>query len=119
VRVTFVPHLLPITRGMVTSVYVRPRSGDAERARRALHDAYDREPFVRVLPEGETPAIASVRGTNFCDVALFPDARNDTWILLSALDNLGKGASGQAVQCANLLCGLPETTGLLDTALLP
>ncbi len=119
VRVTFVPHLLPITRGMVTSVYVRPRSGDAERARRALHDAYDGEPFVRVLPEGETPAIASVRGTNFCDVALFADARNDTWILLSALDNLGKGASGQAVQCANLICGLPETTGLLDTALLP
>jgi N-acetyl-gamma-glutamyl-phosphate reductase len=119
VRVTFVPHLLPITRGMVTSVYVRPRSGDAERARRALHDAYDGEPFVRVLPEGETPAIASVRGTNFCDVALFVDARNDTWILLSALDNLGKGASGQAVQCANLICGLPETTGLLDTALLP
>ena len=63
--------------------------------------------------------VASVRGTNFCDVAFVPDERNDTWILLSALDNLGKGASGQAVQCANLLCGLPETTGLLDTALLP
>jgi len=119
VRVTFVPHLLPITRGMVTSVYVRPRGGDAARARRLLHEAYDREPFVRVLPEGETPAIASVRGTNFCDVALVSDERNDTWILLSALDNLGKGASGQAVQCANIVCGLPETTGLLDTALLP
>ena len=60
-----------------------------------------------------------MRGTNFCDVALFADERNDTWILLSTLDNLGKGASGQAVQCANLLCGLPETIGLLDTALLP
>jgi N-acetyl-gamma-glutamyl-phosphate reductase len=119
VRVTFVPQLLPITRGMITSVYVRPRGGDAERARRALHDAYDREQFVRVLPEGELPAIASVRGTNFCDVALVADERNDTWILLSALDNLGKGASGQAVQCANLVCGLPESTGLLDTALLP
>ena len=119
VRVTFVPHLLPTARGLATSVYVRPRGGDAERARLALHDAYDGEPFVRVLPEGETPTLQSVRGTNFCDVALVSDARNDTWILLSTLDNLGKGASGQAVQCANLMCGFPETTGLLDTALLP
>ena len=92
---------------------------DSYMARRALHDAYDGEPFVRVLPEGEIPTIQAVRGTNYCDVALFPDARNDTWILLSTLDNLGKGASGQAVQCANLVCGFPETMGLLDTALLP
>jgi N-acetyl-gamma-glutamyl-phosphate reductase len=120
VRVTFVPHLLPVVRGIATSVFVRPRGGaDAERARRALHEAYDAEPFVRVLPEGEVPSLQAVRGTNFCDVALFADARNDTWILLSALDNLCKGASGQAVQCANLACGFPETTGLLDTALLP
>ena len=119
VRVTFVPHLLPTTRGLATSVYVRPRGGDAGAARRALRDAYAGEPFVRVLPEGETPSLQAVRGTNFCDVALFDDARNDTWILLSALDNLGKGASGQAVQCANLMCGLSETTGLLDTAVLP
>jgi len=120
VRVTFVPHLLPTARGIATSVFVRPRGGaDVERARRALDDAYDAEPFVRVLPEGETPALQAVRGTNFCDVALFADAHNDTWILLSALDNLCKGASGQAVQCANLMCGFPETMGLLDTALLP
>jgi N-acetyl-gamma-glutamyl-phosphate reductase len=119
VRVTFVPHLLPLTRGMATSVYVRPRGGDAERARRALLDTYAGEPFVRVLPEGEIPTIQAVRGTNYCDVALVADPRNDTWILFSTLDNLGKGASGQAVQCANLMCGLPETAGLLDTALLP
>jgi len=119
VRVTFVPHLIPTTRGMATSVFVRPRRGDAAAARRVLTETYADEPFVRVLPEGETPRLRSVRGTNFCDVALVEDARNDTWILLSTLDNLGKGASGQAVQCANLLCGLPETTGLLDTALLP
>jgi N-acetyl-gamma-glutamyl-phosphate reductase len=117
--VTFVPHLLPTTRGIATSVYVRPRTQDAEAGRRALTSAYADEPFVRVLPEGETPSLQSVRGSNFCDVALFADARNDTWILLSTLDNLGKGASGQAVQCANLACGLPETTGLLDTACLP
>jgi len=119
VRITFVPHLLPTVRGIATSIYLRPRGGDAVRARRALHDAYDGEPFVRVLPEGEVPTLSAVRGTNFCDVALFADARNDTWILLSTLDNLCKGASGQAVQCANLMCGFAETTGLLDTALLP
>jgi len=119
VRITFVPHLLPTVRGIATSVFVRPRGGDVSRARAALREAYDAEPFVRVLPEGKTPSLQAVRGTNFCDVALFGDERNDTWILLSALDNLGKGASGQALQCVNLMCGLPETTGLLDTALLP
>lgn len=119
VRVTFVPHLLPTTRGIVTSVYVRPRGGDVGAARAALHAAYDDEPFVRVLPEGETPSLQAVRGTNFCDVALFEDAHNDTWILLATLDNLCKGASGQAVQCANVACGFPETTGLLETAAQP
>jgi len=116
VRVTFVPHLLPTTRGIATSVYLRPRTGDAAAAREALRDAYAGEPFVRVLREGELPSLQSVRGSNFCDVALVDDARNDTWILLSTLDNLCKGASGQAVQCANLACGLPETMGLLETA---
>jgi N-acetyl-gamma-glutamyl-phosphate reductase len=119
VRVTFVPHLLPTTRGIATSIYVRPCGGNLAAARAALHEAYDDEPFVRVLPEGEAPSLQAVRGTNFCDVALFEDAHNDTWILLATLDNLCKGASGQAVQCANLVCGFPETTGLLDTATQP
>ena len=74
---------------------------------------------MRVLPEGETPTLHAVRGTNFCDVALVADERNHTWILLSALDNLGKGASGQAVQCANLLAGVEETLGLLEVATEP
>ena len=106
-------------RGIATSVYVRPRGGDAERARRALHDAYAREPFVRVLPGARPrrsrPCAAPTSATSRCS----PTRATTRWILLSALDNLGKGASGQAVQCANLMCGLPETTGLLDTALLP
>ena len=116
VRVTFVPHLLPTTRGMATSVYVRPRGASVAAACAALEAAYANAPFVRLLPEGETPSLQSVRGTNYCDIALVADERNDTWILLSTLDNLGKGASGQAVQCANLACGLPETTALLETA---
>jgi N-acetyl-gamma-glutamyl-phosphate reductase len=117
VRVTFVPHLLPTTRGIASSVFVRPRAGaEVARARAALADAYESEPFVRVLPEGETPTLQAVRGSNFCDVALVADERNDTWILLSTLDNLGKGASGQAVQCANLMAGFEETAGLLEVA---
>jgi len=117
VRISFVPHLLPTTRGIASCVFVRPRAGaELPRARAALDDAYRDEPFVRVLPEGETPTLQSVRATNFCDVALAADERNDTWILLSTLDNLGKGASGQAVQCANLVAGFDETTGLLEVA---
>lgn len=120
VRVTFVPHLLPTTRGIVTSIYARPRPGaDAARLRQALQDQYANERFVRVLPEGETPSLQSVRGSNFCDVAVFEDTHNDTLILLSAIDNLVKGSGGQSVQCANLMRGLPETTGLLEVAPVP
>jgi N-acetyl-gamma-glutamyl-phosphate reductase len=120
VRVTFVPHLLPTIRGIVTSVYAQPKkmltSADA---RAVLERAYANERFVRVLPAGATPSLAAVRGSNFCDVAAVSDEGNGTLILLSALDNLCKGASGQAVQCANLMRGIPEATGLLDTALVP
>jgi N-acetyl-gamma-glutamyl-phosphate reductase len=120
VRVSFVPHLLPTIRGIVTSVYARPleRISTAD-AREVLGRAYANERFVRVLPPGATPSLAAVRGTNFCDVAAVADAGNGTLILLSALDNLCKGASGQAIQCANLMRNLPEEAGLLDTALVP
>jgi len=120
VQVTFVPQLIPTTRGIATSIYCRTGSPlSAGDARSLLAAAYLDEPFVRVLPEGEAPSLAAVRGTNYCDVAAFADERSRTLVLLSTLDNLTKGASGQAVQCANLMRGLPETTGLLDTSLLP
>jgi N-acetyl-gamma-glutamyl-phosphate reductase len=120
VRITFVPHLLPTTRGIVTSVFVRPRSPlSAAAAREVLAGAYAGERFVRVLPAGEAPSLASVRGSNFCDVAAFADERNGSLVLLSSLDNLVKGASGQAVQCANLMSGFPEEAGLLELAAVP
>jgi len=120
VQVTFVPHLIPTIRGIATSVYARPRRPlSAERAHEVLAAAYRNERFVRVLPPGETPRLASVRGSNFCDVAVFADERNGTPVLLSALDNLVKGASGQAVQCANLMRGLPEELGLLEAPCAP
>lgn len=120
VQVTFVPHLLPTTRGIATSVYLRPRARiTAADAREVLAAAYEDERFVRVLPEGESPSLASVRGSNYCDVAAFADERNGSLILLSALDNLVKGASGQAVQCANLMSGFAEEAGLLEVAMVP
>jgi len=89
------------------------------RARALLLEAYADERFVRVLPEGESPSLAAVRGSNFCDVSAFADPRNGTLILLSSLDNLVKGASGQAVQCANLMCGFDEGAGLAEVAAVP
>jgi N-acetyl-gamma-glutamyl-phosphate reductase len=120
VTVTFVPHLIPTIRGIVTAIYARARAPlGASAARAVLEQAYAGERFVRVLPAGETPSLAAVRGSNYCDVAAFADARSGTLILLSALDNLVKGASGQAVQCANLMRGLPEEMGLLEAPLVP
>jgi len=120
VQVTFVPHLLPTVRGILTSVYCRPsRPIDTAEARAILEEAYADETFVRVLPEGETPSLAAVRGSNFCDVTAIADPRNGTLVLLSSLDNLVKGAAGQALQCANLMAGFEESEGLLETAFLP
>lgn len=120
VRIGFVPHLLPVIRGMATTIFVRTRRALAtDEALACLRAAYDRDPFVRVLPKGETPKLSSVRGSNFCDVGAVVDERTGRLVLLSTIDNLGKGASGQAVQCMNLLKGLPETMGLIEAPLVP
>jgi N-acetyl-gamma-glutamyl-phosphate reductase len=84
-----------------------------------LAEAWRDEPFVRVLPAGEAPSLQSVRGSNFCDVAVFVDARHGTLVALATLDNLVKGAAGQMVQCLNAMQGWPETLGLLEAPLAP
>jgi len=120
VGVTFVPQLLPVIRGIAGSVYLQPcRPITAADARGVLLDAYADEPFVRVLPEGEAPALASVRGSNFCDLGAFVDERHGTLIVLATLDNLVKGASGQLVQCLNAMMGWDEREGLLEAPLAP
>jgi len=120
VAVTFVPYLLPVIRGIATSVFLRPRKAlSAEAARDLLLRAYADAPFVRVLPAGETPSLQAVRGSNFCDVAAFVDERHGKLIVLSAIDNLVKGAGGQGVQCLNLTQGWDETEGLLEAPLVP
>ncbi len=120
IGITFVPQLLPVIRGIATSVYLRPRAKlTTADARAVLAEAYRDDFFVRVLPAGETPALASVRGSNFCDVSAIVDERNGTLVVLAALDNLVKGASGQMVQCLNLAMGWDERTGLLEAPLAP
>ncbi len=118
--VTFIPYLIPATRGIVTSVLMRPKSAlAAEDAHGLLAKAYADEPFVRVLPPGETPALQSVNGSNFCDVGVAVDPGNGAIVALSAIDNLVKGSGGQAVQCLNIMQGWSETAGLLEAPLLP
>ncbi len=120
VRLSFVPHLLALDRGILCSIYAPLRKGTSTAQVLALYRrTYAKEPFVKVLPEGQMPRLKAVRGTNFCHIAAVVDERARRLVLLSALDNLVKGASGQAVQNMNLMAGLPETQGLLGPALMP
>ncbi len=120
VDVTLVPQLLPLTRGIAVSVYLRPSAPlTTQDAHAVLARAYHSEPFVRVLPAGEAPSLAAVRGSNFCDVAAFVDERHGTLIVLATLDNLVKGASGQMVQCLNAMLGFDEREGLCEAPLAP
>lgn len=120
VRITFTPHLVPMVRGIFTTAYatlIAPmNSADVH----ALYASdYAGEPFVRVLDAEELPRVKAVVGSNFCDVAVFVDKRTQRVIALSVLDNLVKGASGNAVQCFNLMFGLDERTGLWYGGLAP
>jgi N-acetyl-gamma-glutamyl-phosphate reductase len=103
------PVLAPMPRGILATVTMRKAGGDP---RAALRDAYRDEPFVHVLPDGTWPHTAATAGSNSCHLQVTEDADSGRIIVVSALDNLGKGAAGQAVQCANIMLGLPETAGL-------
>jgi N-acetyl-gamma-glutamyl-phosphate reductase len=106
--VCFVPHLLPVRRGLLATCYVQTTAD----VRALLEDAYASSQVVRVLPEGTTPALARVQSTDGAEIGAFTDGATGTAIVICALDNLGKGAAGQAVQNANVALGLDETTGL-------
>ena len=104
--VTFVPHLLPVRRGLLATCYVQTRAD----ARALVEAAYAESEIVRVLPEGVPPEIARVQGTDAAEIGVFENG--DTTVVVCAIDNLGKGAAGQAVQNANIALGLEETAGL-------
>lgn len=118
VLVNFTPHLIPMNRGILATIYVRMAQGATPDDLRATLEArYRDEPFVRVVQS--VPATRHVRGSNQCHMAVFADRLPDRAIVLSVIDNLIKGASGQAVQNMNLVCGLPETMGLEQHPLFP
>ncbi len=119
VSVVFTPHLIPMTRGILATVYMRPaRALDTAEAEQILVDAYASEPFVRVLPGG-IPETKATCGSNYCDVAVRVDTHAGAVIAMAALDNLVKGAAGQAIQNMNLMCGYPEDAGLREPPLYP
>jgi N-acetyl-gamma-glutamyl-phosphate reductase len=114
VRVTFSPHLVPMSRGIVSCVYATPTDPGRPQAayQEALEKAYAGEPFVTVLPAGQLPDTSFVRASNRIHVAVAADARARRVIAVGAIDNLTKGASGQAIQAMNVALGLPEASGL-------
>jgi N-acetyl-gamma-glutamyl-phosphate reductase len=115
VKLTFVPHLVPTHSGICTTIFASVKPGDTlDQIGDALRAAYAGQPFVRLLGPNQSPDTKNVVGTNFVDVGWAMDARAGQLILMSTEDNIGKGASGQAVQNLNLICGFPPTAGLLN-----
>lgn len=118
--VQFTPHLVPMNRGILTTAYTRPRSGISEKmVEEAYMDHYRNEPFIRFLKPGTYPETRWLRGSNRCDIGVYLDRRTGNLIMLGAIDNLVKGASGQAVQNMNILFSLDERTGLSDYGIIP
>lgn len=116
VRIQFQPHLIPANRGILGTAYVR---GDAQAVHDTLAAAYENEPFIEVLPFGEAPSTRHIRGSNFCHIGVAADRLPGRAVVVAALDNLTKGSSGQALQNANLMLGIPETEGLMMAPLFP
>lgn len=120
ITVTFTPHLVPMNRGILSTIYVQLAGNKtADNLRTLLLKAYKNEPFVQILPEGIHPSTHQVQGTNNCIINVFADRVKGQAILVSAIDNLVKGASGQAVQNMNVMYGFDETLGLQQTAIFP
>ena len=116
VQVQFTPHLVPANRGILATCYVK---GDAQVIHETMQKAYADEPFIEVLPFGEAPSTRHIRGSNFCHIGVVADRQTGRATVVAALDNLTKGSSGQALQNANLMLGLPETEGLMMAPLFP
>ena len=116
VKVQFTPHLMPVNRGILATVYVK---GDAQEIHATFAAAYADEPFLQVLPFGETPSTHHVRGSNFCHIGVTGDRIAGRAIVVAVLDNLTKGSSGQALQNANLMLGEEETSGLMGVPVFP
>jgi N-acetyl-gamma-glutamyl-phosphate reductase len=120
VTISFTPHLLPISRGILSTMYARFSGNASEEDIRQLYETtYADEPFVRICPAGTLPATQYVRGSNCCDIGFALEERTGRIIVVAVIDNIAKGASGQAVQNMNLMNGFEETCGLLGAPFFP
>ena len=119
VGLTFVPHLTPMVRGIHATLYAEIKDQSQEKLQELYTLRYQNEPFVDVLPEGSHPETRSVRGANTCRIAIHRPQQGNTLVILSVIDNLVKGAAGQAVQNMNIMFGLEETMGLNSIAIMP
>lgn len=118
--VSFTPHLLPISRGILSTVYANlSPEFDRQKIEQLYSEQYKNAPFVRLLPEDSFPATQYVRGSNYCDISFKIDQTTGRIIVMSTIDNIVKGASGQAVQNMNLMCGFEESAGLSAMPLFP
>src|SRR5574341_335012 len=120
VTVSFTPHLVPMNRGILTTIYAKLSSmADAGEVRALFQAHFRNEPFVRVLAAGQFPNVRNVRGSNFCDIGVTVDPRTGRAVVVTAIDNLVKGASGQAIQNMNLMMAFEETEGLKFAGMFP
>jgi len=119
-RISFTPHLLPLKRGILSTIYAAlAREADAREATELYKEFYRDEPFVRICRSGQFPNLSSVVGSNYCDIGVTVDKRTGRIVVVTAIDNLIKGASGQAIQNMNIMAGFREETGLPRVALYP
>jgi N-acetyl-gamma-glutamyl-phosphate reductase len=120
ITLSFTPHLVPMNRGILTTAYAKLKAQvDTARLHSLYQEYYKSAPFVRMLAVGQFPNVRNVRGSNFCDIGVCADPRTGRAVVVTAIDNLVKGASGQAVQNMNLMMGFDEAEGLKFAGLFP
>jgi N-acetyl-gamma-glutamyl-phosphate reductase len=120
VAVTFVPHLIPMDRGILTTLYlVLTKKSKTEEVLDTFQEHYQKEPFIRICPQSKLPNTKDVRGSNYCDIGVKVNESDSRAVVVTAIDNLVKGASGEAVQNMNIMLGFPETMGLEVLPLFP
>lgn len=120
IKVVFTPHLVPMTRGILSTIYVKlNKQTTSEDLHATFKQYYDSKPFVRIRDLGNYPKTKEVYGSNYCDIGMYVDEETQTAVIVSVIDNLVKGASGQAIQNLNLMYGLNEATGLIQLPVYP
>ncbi len=119
IKVLFIPHLVPMDRGILSTIVMPAGELSASDVTDCYRKAYENRPFIRILPEGQLPETKAVRGSNYCDIGFVLEPRSEKLVVVAAIDNLLKGSSSQAVQNMNLMFGLPEAAGIEEAGIWP